>query len=330
MTDYKIKIKEIEYKTNKFGSSLLKLQIDFENINFTILNSLRKISINQIPVYAFHSDKINIFKNSSVYDNTYMKLRLSQLPIKIDHDINFLALKYYQDVNFMDPKLERHTDDVNNIEFYFKIKNNGPESILDVTTNDVKIIINDEQVENKKLFSEEYPILLLKLRINEEIECSMKSILSIGEKSSIFNCANVYYEDITENRYYLMVESLGQFNEYVILIKACKILIEKYKIIKENIKNNDYQNIKTLSNMIMLEIDNEDYATFGPINYILQSMPNVIFSGITKPNFMQKSILLKLKVDDNQNPFNLIDLSINECIKIYENILELITKLYGK
>ena len=330
MTDYNIKIKEIEYKIDKFGSSILKLQIDFENINFTILNSLRKISINQIPIYAFHSDKISIFKNSSVYDNTYMKLRLSQLPIKIDHNVDFLALKYYKDVSFMDPKLERHGDDINDIEFYFKAKNNGPSSILDVTTNDLRIIINDELIENKKLFSEEYPILLLKLRINEEIECSMKSVLSIGENESIFNCANTYYDEITENRYYFMVESLGQFDEYTILIKACKILIEKYKIIKENITNDEYQNITTPSNMIILEIENEDYTVMGPINYILQSTPSVIFSGITKPNFMQKNILLKLKVDEKHNPFKLIGQSIDECIKIYENMLGTITKLSGK
>ena len=100
MSKAKFNIKEIEYNEDKFGSTFLKLEISGPYAHHTILNSIRKIAINQIPIYAFHPDKINIFKNTSVYDNSYMKGRLSQIPINnIKHDIKFLSLLYYKNVN---------------------------------------------------------------------------------------------------------------------------------------------------------------------------------------------------------------------------------------
>ena len=95
-----------------------------KDIEYPIVNALRKVCMNQIPIYAFHPSKINILRNNSVFDNSYMRERLSQLPIlKLNHNIKFLASKSYKDVNFADPKLVKHVEDTNEIELYIKIKN---------------------------------------------------------------------------------------------------------------------------------------------------------------------------------------------------------------
>jgi len=315
-----ISIEQIEQNIDEYGTSSLKLLIHGNDVSYPIVNSLRHVCINQIPIYAFHSDKINIFKNSSVYDNSYMKGRLSQLPInKIDHDIKFLSLIYYKNINFADPKILKHEKDTIDIDYYVKAKNvgssvNGQEKILYVSTNDLRITINNEVVENSKIYSTEYPILLIKLRPGEEFECSMKGVLATGELNSIFNASNTYYEQITENKFNFTIISNGQMSEYKLLILGCDIIIEKYNIIKENIANNDYKLITTEDNSLLLEMLNEDYTCGGPLNYLLQNMPEVIFSGITKPDFLQKCMLIKLKVDKKFNLSDILLKAIDKCI----------------
>ena len=199
---FDINIKELEYTVDEFDSSFLKLELSGKDVDYQIINSIRKVCINQIPIYAYHPSKINILKNNSVFDNSYMKERLSQLPInKINHNIKFLATKYYKDINFTDSKLIKHYDDINDIEIYVKAKNVGPGHILNVSTSDIKLTINNEVVDNSKFYSIEYPILLIQLREGEEFECSMKAVLAVGELDSIFNASNVYYEEVADNKF---------------------------------------------------------------------------------------------------------------------------------
>ena len=324
-------IREIENTIDDFESTILKLEISGKNINFPIVNALRKVCINQIPIYAFHTDKINILRNNSVFDNTYMRERLSQLPItKINEMklLNFLPLKYYKDVNFNDKNFERHPEDNINIEYYIKAKNDGPDKILNVSTNDLQININNEKINNNKKYSEKNPLLLIQLRIGEEFECSLKGVLAIGEYNSIFNASSCYYDEIAEDKFIFNIESSGQITEYNILIKGCDIIVEKLKIIKENINNQQYKNINMENNSLILELINEDYTCGGPINYLLQNMKEVIYSGITKPNFMEKNLLLKVKTEKSSDPFKVINKSIDESISLYEEFKNKFLTLY--
>jgi len=325
-----INVKEIEYNTDQFDSSLLRLEFEGNDVNYSIINSLRKVCINQIPIYGIHPSKINILRNSSVYDCTELKLRFSQLPIKrLSHDVKFLPLKYYKNVNFADNKLERHPDDINNIEFFLNVKNKGPEKILYVTTDHLRISINNNNIENNKMFKGKEPILLIKLRPGEEIECSMKAVLAVGELDSIFNASNSYYEEINQNKYILTIESSGQFNEYELILKAIDIIIEKLGIIKDNVSQEQYSIIITENNSVIIEIINEDYSCGGPINLTLQNMKEVIFSGVSKPNYMEKNICIKFSVDKNFKPIEIFEKAIFKTIEQYNNIKDKINELYN-
>jgi DNA-directed RNA polymerase subunit L len=318
-----IEIEEIDKKIDEYNLSSLKILIYGKDISYTIANSLRHVCINQIPTYAFHSSKINIFKNTSVYDNSYMKDRLSQLPINnIKHDVKYLSLLYYKNINFADPKNEKHENDTLDINYYIKAKNHGSgnEKILYVSTNDLRITINDEVIDNSKIYSTEYPILLIKLRPGEEFECSMKGVLAVGELHAIFNASTVFYDMIDNNKFDLTIRSSGQMSEYNLLILGCEIIIEKYNIIKENIKNNEYKLVVTEDNLLILEMINEDFTCGGPLNYILQGMSEVIFSGITKQNFLQKCMLIKLKVDKKFKILDLLVKAIDICIDQFSKI----------
>jgi DNA-directed RNA polymerase subunit L len=325
---YDINIKQLNYDIDEYGASVLKLEFSGKDVSSPFINSLRKVCINQIPTYAFHSSKINILRNSSVFDCSEMKLRLSQIPImNLKNNVKFLPLKYYKNVNFSDIKLERHPEDDIDVEIYINSKNNGPEKILNVTTNDIRISINNEIIENKKMYSEKFPLLLIQLRSNEEFECSMKSVLATGELDAIFNSSNSFFEEVSENKYIFTVQSFGQLTEYELIKRGLEIIIEKLNIIKENITSNQYNTLTTASNSLILEITNEDHTCGGPLNFVLQGMKEVEFSGISKPDFLQKNICLKIKIQDKLDPYKIIGNGIDSTIKQFEFIQNKFNKI---
>ena len=327
-SEFDFNINEKSYIIDDFDSSRLTLEIYGKYVNFAIINSLRKVCIDQIPIYALHRSKIKILRNSSIFDGTDMEVRLSQLPIKrVNHDINLLPLKYYKNVNFADPKLERHPYDKLNIEYYLNIKNNGPEKTLYVTTNDLRISINNDIVENNKMYQGDEKITLIELCPGEEFECSMKGVLAVGELDSIFNASNSYYDEITENKYIFNIESNGQFTEYELLEKGIQIIIEKLKIIKENLLDNQYSIILTENNLARIVIINEDETCGGPINYILQNMKEVIFSGVSRPNLLEKNIALTFCVNNNYKLIDILGLAIDKTIELYNNIKKKVVNL---
>jgi DNA-directed RNA polymerase subunit L len=334
-----MQVKEISNTQDSYGSTCLSLEISGKNVCYQTLNSIRKVSINQMPIYAFHPDKINITRNSSVYDNSELSCNLSQLPItNFNHKIKMLPLKYYKGVNFADPKIDRFPEDIYQINYSVKAKNDGPNPILNVTTNNLIISItstlpdndkltSDEPIPVKEKYSEEKPILLVQLRPGEEFECSMKAVLALGELDGIFNASNTYFKEISPDKFILSVESSGQLPEYEILVRACEIIIEKLKIIKENL-NNDQYNMMQTNNSLILEILNEDHTCGGPINWVLQNMKEVSFAGVNKPDFLQKIISVVIQCGESEKPINLLNKAIDQSIKIYEEYKNNFEELY--
>jgi DNA-directed RNA polymerase subunit L len=325
-------IKEVEYRTDEYDSSSLVLDISGKEVHHSIINSLRKVCLDQIPIYALDRGKIKILRNSSVYDNTEMEVRLSQLPLKrIDSKVIYLPLKYYKNVDFAFTKLEKHPDDNIDIELYLNSKNTGPEKIKYVSTDDLRISINSEIVDNKNMYGGKEPITLIELRVGEEIECSMKGVLAVGELNSIFNSSNTYYKELKENEHYLLtIESNGQLDEYELLLRGINIIIEKLKIIKENIVNLQYEMIMGNNNSINIEITNEDYTCGGPLNYILQGMKEVVFSGVYAPNLMEKNIAITCVIDKNYKIIDILSKGIDNTIEIYYSIEKKVKKISNK
>jgi DNA-directed RNA polymerase subunit L len=335
-----MQVKEISNTQDSFGTTCLQVEISGKNVCFQTLISIRKTSINQIPIYAFHPDKINITRNSSVYDNSELSCNLSQLPItKFIHPIIYLPTKYYKNINFADTKYERHPEDVYQINYSLKAKNDGPESMLFVTTNNLTISITSTSTEEDKLISneiiapkekylEDKPITLVKLRTGEEVEFSMKGVLSIGESDGIFNASNTYWKQLAEDKFILIVESNGQLPEYEILIRSCDIIIEKLRILKENLENKQYNMIQTNNNSLILEMLGEDHTIGSPLNWVLQNMNEVLFSGVNKPDYMQKVINIVVQTDETTKAFDAIIKAIEPTIKIYEEYKEKFQELY--
>lgn len=299
-----LQIIENEHTKNEYLETSLNLKISGDNVHYETINSLRKICINQIPSYAFHQANIKILKNSSVFDDTYMKHRLSFITIRnLDIDNNNYRIEYYG--SFQNNNLTQN---------YF-------------TENEVIKKIDDKIIDNNI----ENVSTVIQLNLSQNFEFSMFATKDVGEHNAIFNTAHVYYDYDDNNNFNFTIESYGQYTEYDILIKGCELLCEKYDVIAKTIHENQNTIKFDNDNVIILNVENEDLTTFGPIKYFLLQSENVIFAGVGRyEGFLIKNVSLKLKTSNNTTPFREISKSIALCVDFYENFKNKLLKLKNK
>lgn len=319
MDSINIKISQVHKQEFKnLRASQLILLLKGTSVNEVLVNTLRRISQDIIPTYAFPADNITIEKNSSIFNNDHMRLRLSQITIpNISIKIHYLEDKYWKDVDFKNPEREKHPDDKKLIEMYVNAANNTTD-IMSVTTEHVKIY--EDGVELTDKFDSEYPHLIVQLKPNDIFNCRCVGILSIGLVNNIWAAAgNAYYKDITDTEYKLTIESQGQLDEYEILHKGCRVIKEKIKMTKKLIKEK-YESVSTNDIFAMkLEFENEDHTLCNIINDYLQNNKNVIFSGLSKPNLLIDNMIIEFQTIKS-NPLQYFDETLDHVTKLFDEI----------
>ena len=112
----KINFKILDYKKD-LGDSKLKFTLAGNNINYIVANTIRRTIFSDIPIYAFNEFKFE--KNTSIFHNNYLKLRLRQMPIwGIENTIDFLDINNdinKNEINDIDNEIEDENDNEINI-----------------------------------------------------------------------------------------------------------------------------------------------------------------------------------------------------------------------
>lgn len=284
-----------------------------------LINSIRRASMDNIPCYAFPRELINISDNTSIaFNNDYMTERLSKLPIfnlkdnDLDPNISFLHEKYWKNVDYLDKYREIHENE-KSIEININFHNNTDQiKSFDTSSNGFNVYVENEKVE---MYSKKYPILIIKLRPDDTFKCSMKATLGISENDSIY-CASTnswhYYEndDITKP-INLSLRCNPIFSPDNILKKSCEYIVYRLDIIENEILKLFDENFE--NNQIEINIIDEDFTIGDILNYEFQSDKNIIFSGVTKPDHLIKSILIKIQFNElsKQECKNSLKKSIN-------------------
>lgn len=300
-----------------FQKSKLVLDISGKSVNTTVVNTLRRLSMDYVPTYAFPPESITIEKNTSVFNNDMMRNRLSQLTIpNIANEIYFLEDKFWKGINFANPNRDKHPDDKKVLEFYLNATNNTND-IMNVNTGHAKVY--EDGIELKDVFDKNYSDLIIQLRPKEVFSCKCVGILSIGKNNNIWAASgNTYYDDINDNKFEFTVESQRQMKEYEILIKSCKILKEKIKLIKKTVSDKYDKPEITNGSALKIILENEDHTLGNIINECLQTNKNVLYSGMSKPDLLVDNMVIKFTTA-KKNPL----------IPLFES-LDYITKLYNK
>jgi DNA-directed RNA polymerase subunit L len=319
MEPINIKIKELE-KVSSDGllESHLVLGISGKSINLSIVGTLRRVVASMVPTYAFSDKLIKIDNNTSIFNNDEMRLRLSQLPIlNIDSGISSLSSNYWKDLDYSLEDLPKHPKDKHVIEFFVDVSNET-NHIKNVTTNDLKVLVDGKPVQ---MYSKKYPILLIKQkrmevydetksggekkRKIEKFTAYGKSMLSIGKHHIRWSPVNRIFatsdeedkDDDDPHKFQMYVESGGQFDEYVILTKGCDAIISRLDELKVELGTKYADYTKSSGGKLSIEIEEEDHTMGNLINYALQSHPNVIKSGYTEANRLENKIDIKMHVE---------------------------------
>ena len=233
-------------------------------INNVIMNTIRRCIIDMIPTYAFDKDDIVITKNSSIYNNDYMRLRLSQFPIiNVDNSRETieksLELEYEANISSFEQKIEdidiiKKKEEMKNLEksqnftMVVNVKNTSS-SVLNVTTdtNGVKFYYRGKLIESPY----KRKLLIIKLKPGEEFSCNAASMLNIGMKyvnhMATSVCVFAEPETNSSDEYKLNIESLKQIPEKELVIRACLIINKKLQnyldIITDKIKKYESEKI---------------------------------------------------------------------------------------
>lgn len=314
----KITVSKVSYvKSSGLESS--KLILLFKNTTTTLVNTIRRVCLAYIPSYAFCSERIEIQDNTSIYDNDYMRLRLSQLTFpKLTIPISYLNDQFWLDVNYSDKNRDKHPDDTQIIEIYINSVNNTNDK-LNITTNDADIFIDGERVEP---FDKKYPNLLIQLRPKDVFRAHMTAQLGIGRVNDIWSASRNSYYAIEDNNIKFTLESAGQLDEFNILDKACMIIKRKVHDLK-TIMSDKYGDID--GKELTLTLENEDHTLGNILNEYLQQNDDVVFSGMAKPDLLIQQIIIKLVT--KKNVLHVVNDTIETIIDVMDNLQEQIKKL---
>lgn len=299
-------------KTKGSKSSYINILFNGPQIDEVFVNTFRRVILEYIPTYAFSSDFIIINKNTSIFNNDYMKLRLSQLPILDITD-----------------KYENKGDAI--IEVLIDIKNStNINGYINFTTDDIKYYINGEL--QKDIYKKTGPFLIIQLRYNEEFKCKMSSKKGIGKINSIWSAAKTCFFEVLENKDIILnFESRGQIDEVDIINKGCKYINKKLEIYK-NILLTDITKILenkqltmldiTKSDTLILQFDNEDHTICNLINNYLQQHKNIKYAGLNKSSLLIDQIIIKI-IAYTENPVTYI-------IEVIDMLIHLINEFKDK
>jgi len=328
-----ISVKESSYEPNNgILGSKLSLLYSGNDINHKMVNTLRRVTFNDIPTYAFPPELITMTKNTSVFNNDYMRNHLSSLPIldipSSENDLFYLHPKYWNNVDYSDGERITHENEII-IDMYINSTNNT-QHIMNVTTNDATIIKNDIKI---SMYDTEHPPLLIQLKPGQSFNCHMRSSLSIGENSDIWAASSNSYYDIDDDTSQILAsyETKGQLHEYEFLIKACDYVCYKLEELRSNLNEKVISGqINKNNNIIMIYLVDEDHTMGELINDTIQDLSTVEYSGFSKPDNLVRLGLIKVKCVDIHSPIDAFNEASSILTKKFKHIKQEFIKLHTK
>lgn len=317
----KVNVKLIN-RDKTLGESRLEFKLDGTNIDYIVANTIRRTILADIPIYAFNIFKFE--KNTSVFHNDYLKLRLRHIPIwTIDNNIETFDIKETkkeeqekdeEDEDFeMEVEKNINISSLKQLTMYVNHKNNTNE-IMCVSTAHAKFYYEEKLIESPY----KTPIPIVKLQPNQEIAFSAITMMGTEQENAMYSAVCIAaYKMIKDNTFDFTVESRGQIDEKRILLVAL-INIEKQlknflKMLKEDSKSISEEN----NNEGMIIVNNEDHTLGNLIARGMQMHKKILFAGYNLPHPRVKKVHFHYKHVDNAN-----------IIKIIEDVVEYYTEIY--
>jgi DNA-directed RNA polymerase alpha subunit len=323
-------------------NSRLELKLQGKHLNHVIMNTLRRICMSDIPIYSF--DTVEFGKNTSIFNNDYMRHRIRSIPIRsIENDNTFFEEEEFDDnidsenndyttENILlneNAEIAMGNDNIGlNDEIKTEVKNtydqvnmhisveNKNDEVRIVTTDDAKFYKDGNEIKN--LYKN--PLLLCKLNKNQEINFTAIAKLGIERISALYSAITIFaYKQIKKDEYQLNIESRGQINEYRILYVSCMNILKHLEYFMELIPKDN----KGLTGQ--LDIKNMSHTIGNLIATGMLDHKDVEFAGYAKPHLLDEKIVINFTLKKSDIHSILIDV-----VKYYNTLFTYLAKYFEK
>ena len=325
-----VKLKKLDWD-KEVTNSRLELNVTGKNINYVVMSTLRRVVLTNIPIYAF--DKITINKNSSIFNNNYMKLRIENLPvIGIENNNNIFVEKEEQEIEEEDlfdenKGLINDNIDINDdmddpinsssldqFTMYLDFKNET-KNIITVGTSDAKFYYKQKQINSP--YKNNIPII--KLHPGKSINMSAVSNLGIEKQSAKYSPVSIVcYKQKKDNDFDFIIESKGQIDEKKILNVAIlninNILEEFMRLVPDN---------KGMEGKLV--IPEGDHTIGNLLADGLQRHKAVDFAGYNMPHPLGNIVEVHYKLNSGN-----LKKVLKDVISFYQNLYDDIGKKINK
>ncbi len=331
----KVNLKVTEH-TKELGNSRLDFKMSGPNINYIVANTIRRTIFSDIPIYAFNEFKFE--KNTSVFHNNYLKLRLRHMPVwGIENTVEFIDYNIKPNNNELEEIPEEAAEDDNielNVEKNLNTSNlkqftmyinakNKTNDIITVSTADAKFYYDEKQIQSPY----KVPIPIVKLQPGQEIVFSAITKLGTEHEDAMFSAACIAaYKEVKPDEFDFFIESRGQLDEkrivYVAMINIERRIRYFLKLLQDDKTNQDTNSDNKTEGQII--VNNEDHTLGNLISRGLQLHPKVAFAGYNLPHPLAKKVFFHYKLEKPGD----IKQIIKEVIEYYSDIFSQIKKFF--
>ena len=336
------KITKITLKTNEsnktIGESFLNFKLSGDNIDYIVTNTIRRIILSDIPIYAFNNFKFE--KNTSVLHNDYIKLRLMHIPIwDINNTVEYLDPDHRKveeifknddnenneedgDINDTENSKPKDQSKSTQMTMYVNHSNNMNE-IVSVTTDDAKFYYNEKQIDSPF----KTPVPLAKLQPKQEIAFSAITDIGTENENSMYSAVCVAaYKENNMNDFDFSIESRGQLTEKRILQVSLINIDRKLKNFMKQIKDSDIdENVEDFSGTIV--VNNEDHTLGNLIARGMQKHKKINFAGYNLPHPRVAKVVFHYKHEKGTNIIKIIEDVVEYYTEIFDEIKKIVDKL---
>ncbi len=297
----------------------LHFKISGNNIDHVIINSLRRIILEELPGFAYDSDSIKISANSSVYNNDYLRNRIENFPVvglnlKLDMD-EFIKLKFDKNTDTETENQEDSEINFSNFDLlnFYVNKENTTDDILSVTTDDCDFFLKGKKINN--IYKN--ALLICKLKKNEKLELSAIVKKGLPSENAKYSPIGVCcYEEKSNNEFIFKIENRNQYKNKEIIIYGCEILIKRLEIILEKIVSKKFSS----DNHGKIILNNENHTLGNLISRGLQEDSNIEYASYKLDHLLINDVTIEYVTNGSKTINEIINKTIKKQIKIFEDI----------
>ncbi len=328
------KINPIKFSKNEIVSELGFSKIDINmkgpELNYVIINSIKRMIQSKIPIYIFNNFDITV--NTSVFNNNYIKGHVQNIPVwGIENMIDeYITVNEEEEENDedddnselmgiinVDSKLNVNNKidkSLNKLTIYVDFKNKTSENLA-ITTDHAKFYYKEGLIKSPY----KNAVQIIKLQPGQEIKMSVKAELGNEEVSGLYSAVSAcFFKEKNDNDYDFIVESRGQLTEKRIIEVALKALNKMLQNFLEILPKN-----QGLEGKIV--VDDEDHTLGNIISYGMQNHSAVKFCGYNTPHPLKKQIIIHYKLENGN-----LNTIMKDVVVYYETIFDNLRESFNK